>query len=166
MLSAIFCKCTCTILFAKLCNSGAHFWPPHMLVQQFKCFAGAKVPCKTRPMTFFKCQCLKTTRTWKNYLLTRIMAPDHQWDITTVDNPKVGAQTLSQFNKFFHISIRKGSIANLLQVCMLNQHCRQCCNWINGLTFVVLMVHRSNGEERSSCRSRPRGFFSCIHTWR
>ena len=29
------------------------------------------------------------------------MAPDHQWDTTTVDNPKVGPQTLSQFNKFF-----------------------------------------------------------------
>ena len=29
ILSAIFSKCTYTTLFAKLCNIGAHFWPPY-----------------------------------------------------------------------------------------------------------------------------------------
>ena len=128
MLSAIFCKCICTTVLAKLCNSGAYFWLLYSLIYQFKCFNSTKVPCKTRPVTFFKCQCLKTTRTWKNYLLTRIMALDHQWDTTTVDNLKVGDQTLRKFNKLLHISISKGSIASLLQVCRLNQLCRQCCN--------------------------------------
>ena len=166
MLSAILRKCICTTLFAKLCNRGVHLWPPYILMQQCKCFMGAKVPWKTRPMTFFKCQCLKTTRTWQNYLLTRTMAPDHHWDTTTVNNSKVRAQNLSQFNKLFHISICKGSIGNSLQVCRLKQHCRQCCNGIKRLTFGVSMAHRSNGEERSSCRSRLGGFSSCIHTWR
>ena len=128
ILSAIFCKCICTTLFAKLCNSGSQFWPPYTLAQQFKCFSGAKVPFKARPTIFFKCQYPKTTKTWQNYLLTRIIAPDHQWDTTLVDNLKVRAQTLCQFNKLFHISISKGSISNSLQVCRLNQHCRQYCN--------------------------------------
>ena len=29
------------------------------------------------------------------------MAPKHQWETTTVDNLRVGAQTLSKFNRFF-----------------------------------------------------------------
>ena len=33
MLSAIFYKYICTTLFAKLGNSGAYFWPIHMLLQ-------------------------------------------------------------------------------------------------------------------------------------
>ena len=166
ILSAVFTMCTCTTLFAKLCNSGVYFWPPYILMQQFKCFAGAKVPFKTRPMIFFKSQCLKTTRAWQNYLITRIMAPNHQWDTTTVDNPKFWAQTLNQINKLLHISIGKGSIANLLKVCRLKKHCRLHFKWINWLTFVVSMVHRSNRKERSSCRSRLGGYFSCIHIWR
>ena len=166
MLSAIFWKCTCTTLFEKFRNNGAQFWPPYTLTQQFKCFVGAKVPCKNRPVIFFKFQWPKTIRTWRNYLVTRIMAPDHHWDTTTVWNPKFGAQTLSQINKLLHINIIKGSIANLSQVCRLNQHCRQCCNWINRLTIVVSMAHKFNREERSSFRSRLRVFFSCIHTLR
>ena len=128
ILSAIFCKCTYTTLFAKLCNNGAHFWPPYMLMQQFKCFTGAKVPCKTRPMIFFKCQCPKTTRTWQNYLLTRIVAPDHQWDTTTVDNPKVRAQTLSQFNKFFISASAKVALLIHCKYIGSTSTVQQCCN--------------------------------------
>ena len=89
-------------------------------MQQLKCILGAKVHCKAIAMTFFNCQYPRTTKTRQNYLLMRIIALDHQWDTTTVYNPKVRAQILSQVNKFLYIRIRKGSIANVLQVCRLN----------------------------------------------
>ena len=120
MLGATFKKCINAILFAKLSNSSTHFWPPYTLAQQFKVFSGINVPFKTRTTIVFNFQCLKTSRTWKNYLCMIIVALNHQWDTTMVDNLKAKAQTLSQFNKLIHISIGKGIIANCLQVCRLN----------------------------------------------
>ena len=101
-------------------------------------------------------------RICQDHLFLKIIALDHQWDTTMVDNPKVRAQTLSQFNTLFHISIGKSSIANLLQICRLNKHFKNCYNQINGLTFRIFMVPRSNGEEMGSYSSRLRGLFSCM----